>query len=133
MKAQAIVEPAGPVRASWRIGVRNSVGALLEFLASEPYLTRLAFVDAPLAGPTMAKRMHEQAGAYPRLMLDGAPSASNAGHRPEAAVQGLIELAFHESSSHTKQRDRGALPRERHRPRARTVRRHQRRNQLGWV
>jgi AcrR family transcriptional regulator len=98
MKAQAVVERARSGAPDWRTGVRNSVGALLEFLASEPYFTRLAFVDAPLAGPKMAKRMHEQAGAYARLMLDGAPQRRRPpAIAPEAIVQGLFELAFHQA------------------------------------
>ncbi len=99
MKAQAIVERAKSGAPNWRTGVRNSVGALFEFLASEPYFTRLAFVDAPLAGPKMAKRTHEQAGAYARLMLDGAPQRKRPpAIAPEATAQGLFELAFHQAA-----------------------------------
>ena len=98
MKGQAIVERARSGAPDWRTGVRNSVGALLDFLASEPYFTRLAFVDAPLAGPKMAKRVHEQAGAYARLMLDGAPQRRRPpAITPEATMQGLLELAFHQA------------------------------------
>lgn len=99
MKAQAIIERTKAGAPSWRIGVRNSVGALLEFLASEPYFTRLAFVEAPLAGPTMAKRMHEQAGAYARLILDRAPQRRRPpAIAPEATMQGVFELAFHQAA-----------------------------------
>ena len=99
MKAQAIVERAKSGAPSWQIGVRNSVGALLEFLASEPYFTRLAFVDAPLAGPKMVKRVHEQAGAYARLMLNGAPQRRRPpAITPEATAQSLFELAFHQAA-----------------------------------
>ena len=49
----------------------------------------------------MAKRMHEQAGAYARLMLDGAPQRRQPpAIAPEAAVQGLFELAFHQAVTH---------------------------------
>ncbi|MGA9285481.1 MAG: TetR/AcrR family transcriptional regulator [Solirubrobacteraceae bacterium] len=99
VKAQALVERARSGAPNWRTGVRNSVGALLEFLASEPYFTRLAFVDAPLAGPKMAKRMHEQAGAYARLMLDGAPQRRRPpAIAPEATVQSIFELAFYQAT-----------------------------------
>jgi hypothetical protein len=73
LKGQALVERARSSTRDWRTGVSHAIHALLEFLASEPYFTRLAFVDAPLAGPEMTRRTHEHAGAYARLLLDGAP------------------------------------------------------------
>lgn len=99
MKAQAVVERAKSGAPDWRTGVRNLVGALFEFLASEPYFTRLAFIDAPLAGPKMVKRVHEQADAYARLMFDGAPQRKRPpAITPQATVQGLFELAFHQAA-----------------------------------
>jgi AcrR family transcriptional regulator len=98
-KGQAIVERARASTPDWRTGVRNAVSALLEFLASEPYFTRLAFVDAPLAGPAMTRRIHEHAGAYARLLLDGAPQRRRPpAITPEATVHGLFELAFHQAA-----------------------------------
>jgi AcrR family transcriptional regulator len=96
MKGQAIIERARIDTPDWPTSVRNAVYALLDFLGSEPYFTRLAFVDAPLAGPAMARRANEHAAAYARLLLDGAPQR----RRPpnialEATVHGLFELAFH--------------------------------------
>jgi AcrR family transcriptional regulator len=99
MKGQAIVERARSSAPDWRTGVRNAICALLEFLASEPYFTRLAFVDAPLAGPAMTRRTHEHAGAYARLLLDGAPQRRRPPPiAPEATVHGLFELAFHHAA-----------------------------------
>jgi AcrR family transcriptional regulator len=96
MKGQAIVDRARAATPDWRAGVRHAVYALLEFLGSEPYFTRMAFVDAPLAGPAMARRTHEHAGAYARLLLDGAPQRRRPPRiAPEASVHGLFELAFH--------------------------------------
>jgi hypothetical protein len=81
--------------------VRNAVGGLLEFLASEPYFTRLAFVDAPLAGPAMTRRLHEHASAYARLLLDGAPQRKRPpAITPEATMHGLFELTFHQAGQH---------------------------------
>jgi AcrR family transcriptional regulator len=101
MKGQAIVERARAHAPNWRTGVRNAVGGLLEFLASEPYFTRMAFVDAPLAGPTMTRRLHEHAGAYARLLLDGAPQRKRPpAITPEATVHSLFELAFHQAAQH---------------------------------
>ncbi len=112
IKAQAIVERARAGAPNWRVGVRNAIGALLEFLASEPYFTRLAFVDAPLAGPKMAKRAHEQAGAYARLMLDGAPQRRRPPEiAPEATIQGVFELAF-QLAAKGETADLGGLSRE---------------------
>jgi AcrR family transcriptional regulator len=101
MKGQAVVERARSSAPDWRTGVHDAVYALLDFLASEPYFTRLAFVDAPLAGPAMARRAHEHVGAYARLLLDGAPQRRRpAPIAPEAAVHGLFELAFHHAVQH---------------------------------
>jgi AcrR family transcriptional regulator len=101
MKAMAIVSRAREQSSDWRRGVRDAVYALVEFLASEPYFTRLAFVDAPLAGPTMAKRTHEHVAAYTRLLLEDAPQRRRPPEvAPEAAVHGLFELAFHYAVQH---------------------------------
>jgi AcrR family transcriptional regulator len=101
MKAQALVERARFEAPDWRTGVRQGIGALLEFLAGEPYFTRMAFVDAPLAGPKMTLRTHEHAGAYARLLLDGAPQRGRPpGIAPEAIAHGIFELAFHYAAQH---------------------------------
>ncbi|HEU0249330.1 MAG TPA: TetR/AcrR family transcriptional regulator [Solirubrobacteraceae bacterium] len=101
MKAMAIVSRAREQASDWRSGVRDAVYALIEFLASEPYFTRLAFVDAPLAGPQMAERMHEHVTSYTRLLLDDAPQRRRpSAVAPEAAVHGLFELAFHYTVQH---------------------------------
>ena len=96
VKGQALVERARSSTSDWRMGVQQAIHALLEFLASEPYFTQLAFVDAPLAGPAMTKRTHEHAAAYARLLLDGAPQRRRPpAIAPEATVHGIFELAFH--------------------------------------
>ena len=96
IKGQAIVEKARASAPNWRTGVRYAIQALLEFLASEPHFTRLAFLDAPLAGPAMARRTYEHAGAYAHLLLDQAPQRRRPpAIAPEAIVHGLFELTFH--------------------------------------
>jgi AcrR family transcriptional regulator len=101
MKAQAIVERARASAPDWRSGVRQAIRALLELLASEPYFTRMAFVDAPLAGPVMADCTYRHAAAYARLLLDDAPQRRRpAPVAPEAIGHGLFELAFHHAARH---------------------------------
>jgi AcrR family transcriptional regulator len=96
MKAMGIVARAREQGKEWRTGVRDAVAALVELLASEPYFTRMAFVDAPLAGPAMAERMHEQVTGYTSLLFADAPQRRRPPEvAPEAAVHGLFELAFH--------------------------------------
>lgn len=96
MKALAAVQRSKARAPDWVTGVRAATQALMVFLASEPFFTRMAFVDAPLAGAKMTKRAHEHVRAYTRLLLDDAPRR----RRPpeiasEAAVYSVFELAFH--------------------------------------
>lgn len=101
MKALAIVSRMRETGKDWRTGARDAVHALIEFLAAEPYFTRLAFVDAPLAGTTMTKRMHEHVSGYTRLLLEDAPQRRRPPEiAPEAVVHGLFELAFHYAVRH---------------------------------
>jgi AcrR family transcriptional regulator len=96
MKALALVDRARAGARDWGDAVRHAVYVWLEFLASEPLFTRMAFVDAPLAGPAMTRRAYEHALGYTRLLLDGAPQRRRPPQiAPEAAVQGIFELAFH--------------------------------------
>jgi AcrR family transcriptional regulator len=101
MKGMAIVARAREQAKDWRTSVRDAIHALVEFLAAEPCFTRLAFVDAPLAGTEMAKRMHQHVTVYTRLLLEDAPQRRRPPDvAPEAAVQGLFELAFHYAVQH---------------------------------
>jgi AcrR family transcriptional regulator len=96
MKALAVVDRARATAGNWGDAVRHAVYAWLEFLASEPLFTRMAFVDAPLAGHAMTRRAHEHALGYTRLLLHGAPQRRRPPQiAPEAAIQGIFELAFH--------------------------------------
>jgi AcrR family transcriptional regulator len=101
MKGMAIVSRARESAPDWRTGVRDGVAALVEFFSSEPHFTRMALVDAPLAGPEMARRMHEHVSGYTNLLLAGAPQRRRPPEvAPEAAVHGLFELAFHHAVQH---------------------------------
>lgn len=55
-------------RASLSERVEGSLGAGLAFLASEPELARLLTVEAPAAGPEVAKRHHEWMSRYGALL-----------------------------------------------------------------
>ncbi len=95
MKGQAVVERARAEAPSWREGVQAAVHALLDFFASEPYFTRLAFIDAPFAWPASAHRAHEHAAAYARLMFSGAPRRRRpVPLAPALTSHALIELVF---------------------------------------
>jgi AcrR family transcriptional regulator len=94
-KAQAIIERSRIRAPSFPESVRTAIHALLEFFAAEPYFTRLAFIDAPLARPATARRTLEHAKTYASLLFNGAPQR----RKPpaitgEAIVQGLFELAY---------------------------------------
>jgi AcrR family transcriptional regulator len=94
-KGQAIVERTRASYERWQDGVRKAIRALLEFLASEPDFTRLALLDAPLAGPATARRSNEHVATYARLLFEGAPQRRNPPQAaPEAIVHALFELAF---------------------------------------
>jgi AcrR family transcriptional regulator len=102
VKGQAIVQRARADTTGWPASVRAAVHALVEFFASEPYFTRLAFVDAPLAGPATAQRTHEHLAAYAQLLFDGAPQRRRPPLiAPEAIVHSLVELGFHHAARHT--------------------------------
>lgn len=102
VKGQAIVQRSRAAVSRWSEGVRNAVYALVEFFASEPCFARLAFVDAPLAGPAMTARTHEHIAAYSRLLFDGAPQRRRPQPiAPEAAIHALVELGFHHAARNT--------------------------------
>jgi AcrR family transcriptional regulator len=94
-KAQAIIARARETAPTWRTGVSHAIVGLLDFLASEPLYTHMAFISAPLAGPRMIARQHQHAGAYAQLLLNGAPQRRRPPQiAPEAIVQALFEMAF---------------------------------------
>ena len=101
MKGMAVVARAREHAKDWRTGVRDAVHALIKFLAAEPYFTSMAFVDAPVAGAEMTKRMHQHVAIYTRLLLEDAPQRRRPPEvAPEAAVHGLFELAFRYAVEH---------------------------------
>jgi AcrR family transcriptional regulator len=102
VKGEAIVQRARAGIRGWGASVSAAVQALVEFLASEPCFTRLAFLDAPLAGVAMAQQTHEHVCAYARLLFDGAPQRRRPPLiAPEAIVHALVELGFHHAAHDT--------------------------------
>jgi hypothetical protein len=82
VRGTAILEQMLSLAPSWEVGVRDGIGALLDFFYSEPSFARLAAVDAPIASPLLAARARAQLDIYAQLLLEGAPSAQ----RPPAIV-----------------------------------------------
>jgi AcrR family transcriptional regulator len=94
-KAQAVIARARETAPTWRAGVSHAVVGLLDFLASEPLYTHMAYLSAPLAGPRMAVRQYQHVRAYAQLLLHGAPQRRRPPTiAPEAIVHALFEIAF---------------------------------------
>jgi AcrR family transcriptional regulator len=95
-KAKAAINRALAHQTDWIGGVRGGALALLEFLASEPALARLACVDILIAYPHVAGRVDEANASYAQLLdLDigeGAPSQQSTPVASEAIVGGVFEL-----------------------------------------
>jgi AcrR family transcriptional regulator len=106
MRGRAIVERARSDAANWAEGARAATYALLEFLASEPQFTKLALLDAPLAGPDIARRARENIAAYAHTLFEGVswrralPKIT-----PTACVNGLLESAYPDTSQGRLSRD----------------------------
>jgi len=99
MRGRAIVERARSNASNWAEGARAATYALLEFLASEPQFTKLALLDAPLAGSDIARRARENIAAYAHTLFEGVswrralPKIT-----PAACVNGLLESAYPDTS-----------------------------------
>jgi AcrR family transcriptional regulator len=97
-KALAIVERAYESQDDWPAAVRAGIGALLEFLASEPAYAHLALIDALTASPKAAAMAHEGMRAYAAMLEPGLELGVNG--QPQAAVSveattgTLLELCF---------------------------------------
>ena len=94
-KATSAINRSLNLRLSWAVNVRHGLTALLEFLASEPSIARLACVDILIAYPHMTGRVNEANFSYIEL-LDIGPEDSYpnmpAPVMREASVGGIFEL-----------------------------------------
>lgn len=82
----------------WPEAVRAGIGAMLEFLASEPHLARLSMVESLVAGPVVVERYDtaiQSLVPYFQAGRDGRPPEVLAGLSPtteEALVGGMVSL-----------------------------------------
>jgi AcrR family transcriptional regulator len=94
-KATAAINRSLDLRLTWAQNVRLGVNALLEFLASEPSIARLACVDILIAYPHVTGRVNEANFSYIEL-LDIGPDDTYPNMPPpvmrEASVGGIFEL-----------------------------------------
>jgi AcrR family transcriptional regulator len=101
-KATAAINRSLDLRLSWAQNIRMGLGALLEFLASEPSTATLACVDILIAYPHVSGRVNEANFSYIEL-LDIGPDDSYPNMPPpvmrEASVGGIFEL-LHEYILH---------------------------------
>ena len=95
IRGRAIVERARAAASTWAEGACAATHALLEYFASEPQFTKLALLDAPLAGSEIASRAAGHIAAYVQILFDGVswrralPRIS-----PAACVNGLLESSY---------------------------------------
>ncbi|HEV3320076.1 MAG TPA: TetR/AcrR family transcriptional regulator [Solirubrobacteraceae bacterium] len=97
-KSLSIVERAYAAQPDWRLGVREGISALFDFLASEPAFAHLALVDALTATRRTAERAIDGAAAYAEMLIPGAEQATDLVLPPavtiEAIAGGLFELCL---------------------------------------
>jgi AcrR family transcriptional regulator len=94
-KATAAINRSLDLRLSWAQNVRRGLTALLEFLASEPSIARLACVDILIAYPHMTGRVNEANFSYIELLDIGPDNTYPNMPAPvmrEASVGGIFEL-----------------------------------------
>jgi AcrR family transcriptional regulator len=110
-KATSAINRSLNLRLSWAVNVRRGLTALLEFLASEPSIARLACVDILIAYPHMTGRVNEANFSYIEL-LDIGPEDSYpnmpAPVMREASVGGIFEL-LHDYILHDRTQRLGEL------------------------
>jgi AcrR family transcriptional regulator len=97
-KGLSIVERAFATQSDWRLGVREGLSALLDFLASEPAFAHLALVEALTATRRTAERATDGVAAYAEMLTPGAEKATDLVLPPavtiEAIAGGLFELCL---------------------------------------
>jgi len=97
-KGLAIVERAHDAADDWPTAVRAGIGALFDFLATEPAFAHMALFDALIATPRTAERSNKGMAPYVELLAPGLEQAP-ARKRPapvviEAIAGGIFELCL---------------------------------------
>lgn len=98
-KGLSIVERAFTAQTDWRLGVREAISALLDFLASEPAFAHLSLVEALTATRRTAERATDGVATYAEMLIPGAERATEDLALPpavtiEAIAGGLFELCL---------------------------------------
>jgi AcrR family transcriptional regulator len=97
-KGLSITERAFTAQADWRLGIRQGISALFEFLASEPAFAHLALVEALTATRHTAERAADGVASYAGMLIPGAEQATDLVLPPavtiEAIAGGLFELCL---------------------------------------
>jgi AcrR family transcriptional regulator len=97
-KGLSITERAFASQSDWRLGVRDGISALFDFLASEPAFARLALVEALTATRHTAERAADGVAGYAEMLIPGAEQATDLVLPPavtiEAIAGGLFELCL---------------------------------------
>lgn len=94
-KATAAINRSVDLKLTWQQNIRRGLNALLEFLASEPAIARLACVDILIAYPHVTGRVNEANFSYIELLDIGPDNTypnSPAAVMREASVGGIFEL-----------------------------------------
>jgi AcrR family transcriptional regulator len=97
-KGLAIVERAFATQSDWRLGIRDGISSLFDFLASEPAFAHLALVDVLTATRRLAEHATDGVAAYAEMLIPGAEQATDLVLPPAATIEaiagGLFELCL---------------------------------------
>jgi len=97
-KNLAAVAHARAAQPDWEHGVRAGIGALLDFLASEPAFAHIALVDALTATHRTAERSAKGAIEYARMLAPEMQDSEQRSRPPRVIIEaisgGLFELCF---------------------------------------
>ncbi|HEX5309362.1 MAG TPA: TetR/AcrR family transcriptional regulator [Solirubrobacteraceae bacterium] len=94
-KATAAINRSLDLKLSWQQNIRRGLNALLEFLAAEPAIARLACVDILIAYPHVTGRVNEANFSYIELLDIGPDNTypnTPAAVMREASVGAIFEL-----------------------------------------
>ena len=95
----ALVERAYAAQTDWPRGVRAAIGALMQYLGSEPAFARLALLNMLIATPRTAERANAGISEYLSVLEPGFEETSEHRKPPAITIEaiggGLSELMYH--------------------------------------